>query len=223
MSIGNRESFPSQSNLVHQIDHLILGVADLSEGIAEFARLTGVEPRLGGAHPSGTHNALVALEDGKYLEILAPFPDSTLPADLAYITELDELMPIGWALRSASMIRSRELLLQAGLGVTDIRQGSRQLPNGRLLEWRTVTVIDPWIAEAPFLIEWMPDAPHPSVNAPIGCRLASMRIVGPQIAALEKIFGCLKVKAQIEYAQRARLEVSLDSPKGIVHFGIVCA
>ena len=75
----------SRSSAV-DLDHLILGINDLQHGIAVFNRLTGVTPRPGGEHPGrGTHNALVSLGDGRYLEIVAPIsthPDSTL-ADLA--------------------------------------------------------------------------------------------------------------------------------------------
>jgi hypothetical protein len=44
------------------IDHLIVGIADLEEGIRLFAELAGVMAERGGRHPSlGTHNALLSL------------------------------------------------------------------------------------------------------------------------------------------------------------------
>ena len=56
-----------------KLDHLILAVGDLEKGIAEFTEKTGVKPTFGGVHKGiGTHNALVSLDNGMYLEILAP-------------------------------------------------------------------------------------------------------------------------------------------------------
>ena len=56
-----------------QIDHVILAVTDLEAGMREFEELTGVEPVYGGRHPGrDTHNAIVPLTSGMYVEILAP-------------------------------------------------------------------------------------------------------------------------------------------------------
>ena len=54
------------------LDHLVWCVNSVSEGMDMFEALTGVRPCTGGQHLGlGTHNALVSLGDGLYLEILA--------------------------------------------------------------------------------------------------------------------------------------------------------
>jgi catechol 2,3-dioxygenase-like lactoylglutathione lyase family enzyme len=44
------------------IDHVVLAVPDLADGVAWFQRLTGVRPVMGGSHINlGTANYLVGL------------------------------------------------------------------------------------------------------------------------------------------------------------------
>ncbi|MFO0004298.1 MAG: VOC family protein, partial [bacterium] len=51
------------------VDHLVLGAATLEEGIAWAERMLGATPQPGGRHPQwGTHNALLSLGHGAYLE-----------------------------------------------------------------------------------------------------------------------------------------------------------
>jgi hypothetical protein len=137
---------------------------------------------------------------------------------MAYLTELNKLTPIGWALCSSSIEKSQKILFETGFGVTELRPGSRQLPNDEVLEWTSLTIIDPWINVAPFLIEWASDSLHPSVDAPPGCHLTSMQIAGPQVTELEQILACLDIQVPLEYAEKARLEITLACSKGIVNF-----
>ena len=59
------------------MDHLMVAIRSLPDGIAEFERMTGIKAVVGGKHPGrGTENALVSLGDGSYLEIIAPQADA---------------------------------------------------------------------------------------------------------------------------------------------------
>ena len=58
-----------------EIDHIVLGARTLQEGAAFVEEHLGVKPRAGGAHDGfGTHNMLLGLGRGTYLEIIAPDP-----------------------------------------------------------------------------------------------------------------------------------------------------
>jgi catechol 2,3-dioxygenase-like lactoylglutathione lyase family enzyme len=55
-----------------QIDHVIYGTADLDAAEAWFATTAGLTAVPGGAHDGlGTHNRIVPLGDGSYIELLA--------------------------------------------------------------------------------------------------------------------------------------------------------
>jgi len=121
----------SRSSAV-ELDHLILGINDLQRGVAAFNRFTDVTPQPGGEHPGrGTHNALVSLGDGRYLEIVAPIsthPDSTL-ADLS---AMKELTPMGWALHTHDISALVTRLRANGFTISDPAAGSRHRPDGTL-------------------------------------------------------------------------------------------
>lgn len=80
---------------VAQLDHLVVGVADLEAASAAFEASTGVKPVFGGEHPGrGTHNALASLGGGLYLELIAVKPGGESPefASLRSLTEPTPMM-----------------------------------------------------------------------------------------------------------------------------------
>ncbi|CAB3847679.1 MAG: glyoxalase [Achromobacter mucicolens] len=62
------------------IDHLVIAAADLASGTEYVAGLLGIAPQGGGAHPRmGTHNRVLGMADGLYLEVIAIDPDAPAP------------------------------------------------------------------------------------------------------------------------------------------------
>ncbi|TCZ61385.1 VOC family protein [Roseicella aquatilis] len=63
-----------------EIDHIVLGARTLAEGAAFVEQHLGAKPRAGGKHEGfGTHNLLLGLGKGTYLEVVAPDPDQPQP------------------------------------------------------------------------------------------------------------------------------------------------
>jgi Glyoxalase-like domain len=199
-----------------QIDHVILGIDDLEHGIAAFERLTGVRPAYGGKHPGGTHNALVSLGGGTYLEIIAVQPGAAAPPQFAELAKLQSLTPVGWAV-STDLAHLRAELDPAHLQLTEPRAGSRVTPAGATLSWQTASLREGF-DEAPFFIAWAPESPHPSSTSPKGCTLLGLRVGGPNHKVLGALRDALHLGVEVADAPAPSLRLSLSCPRGTVNF-----
>jgi ketosteroid isomerase-like protein len=204
-----RSTLPVQA-AVYRIDHILLGIADLDRGTAEFEQLTGVKPVFGGKHPRGTQNALVSFGDGTYLELIAPQPGESVDD----LKQLDHLAPIGWAVSASDLVSLKKIV-----PVTEPQAGSRTTPAGAVLRWQTANPATP-IQGAPFFIAWAPGTPHPSTTSPRGCSLVNFDVQTPDADALRPIVSALALSPspRVTVAKTATHSIALDCPKGRVVF-----
>ncbi len=201
------------------IDHVLLGIGDLQQGIDELERRTGVRAVFGGAHPGrGTQNALIALGGEHYLEILAPNPAEAGNPDAAELQALKTLTPIGWAARSADLAALRQSLQGEGIAVEAIRPGGRNLPDGSRLSWQTLGFTPPASPLLPFFIEWGKGGAHPSSTSPQGCRLAGLVLEDPAPEALRKTLRAAGLGVEVRQGKESRLRLSLACPRGTIEF-----
>jgi hypothetical protein len=204
---------PSAQAAAARVDHVVVGVADLDFAIAEVERATGVRPVPGGEHPGGTHNALLALGDGVYLELLALRPDVEAPQYSA-LRELARPTPIDWAVAADEVEALRRPLLAAGFQLSAPSPGSRTRPDGSMLAWETFGIDGDGVAGAPFFIVWAADAPHPASTSPAGCTLAGLRVVTPDLEPLERLRAALALDVELAAGETAALTVKLACPTG---------
>lgn len=200
-----------------QIDHIMLGIDDLDRGVKAFEEATGVKPVYGGKHPRGTHNALVSLGDGTYLEIIAVQKGITPPDDFAGLDQLHTLTPIGWAVSSRDSALLRSQLQSAGLVVTEPAPGSRTTPAGKTLSWQTFDLQENF-EEAPFFIVWSAQTAHPSTTSPDGCKLQQWRVAGPHQKNLEQLRRTLDLRVDVADAKTTAMRLAISCPKGAVTF-----
>ncbi|MCH2134181.1 MAG: VOC family protein [Phycisphaerales bacterium] len=201
------------------VDHLVLAVPDLGEGMDLVARVAGVQPAVGGRHPNwGTCNAILALGPGTYLEVIAPDPDAQVPADQRpgiFSTGGGPRM-IGWFAKCPDLTSVHAAMLASGGQLGDIQSGSRTLPDGRQLRWQltdpSVMVMD---GVFPMLIDWG-DSPHPAVSAPAGCRLVDLQLVHPEAESVMSLLDTAGIASPVQMGPVASISARLETPRGVI-------
>src|SRR5438874_11856043 len=154
------------------LDHILLGCSDLDAGIEFVGRHLGARAAVGGVHPGrGSRNALLSLGERRYLEIIAPDPAQPRSADVRQLYKIEAPRLIGWASHVDDMDALARKLTGANVAFEPPKPGSRKRPSGQLLRWKALTLRDDQGGLLPFFIEWDKESPHPSTDAPGGCRL----------------------------------------------------
>ncbi|MDZ7728867.1 MAG: VOC family protein [Dehalococcoidia bacterium] len=199
------------------------GTPDVWKTVEELETRLGVRAEAGGKHPGrGTHNALLGLGEGCYLEIIGPDPDGDAPEDGERpfgLDRLEEPRLVTWAVRTNELERICERARGMGYDPGEIRDMSRELPDGRTLKWRLTRrkEADDTKGLAPFLIDWG-DSPHPSESAPGGCTLVRLRGEHPNALHVVDVLLALDIGyVSMIPGPEAALIAILDTPKGEVH------
>ena len=131
------------------VDHLVIGVGDLGAAIRDYAAL-GFSVVPGGRHAAGTHNALIALADGAYLELIAfhePDPAHRWWAALERGGGL-----VDYCLQTDDLAADTRAFRRAGVAMTDPTPSVRTRPDGYPVRWVLALAEGPQRGLAPFLI-----------------------------------------------------------------------
>lgn len=206
----------SRPNTSPQIDHIIIGAPDLEEGMEWVLQHIGVRPQRGGRHlQQGTHNALLGLGPGCYLEVIAPDPESDVQGPLwMELHKVDRPRLIWWAARVSDLAAYQEHAQLQGIGLGDLRDGQRSLPDGGLLQWQ---MSDPyrydWNGLMPFFIEWK-SRQHPADSLDHGCRLLSLEGRHPQSEQIGGILRSLQLDVPVAPADTPALMCRIATPRG---------
>jgi catechol 2,3-dioxygenase-like lactoylglutathione lyase family enzyme len=199
------------------LDHILLGCNDLQRGIDFVEEHTGVRAALGGVHPGrGTRNALLSLGQRRYLEIIVPDPGQPDAKDplAIHLRELSEPRIVGWAVHPGDLDSFAKKIGAAGVAFEGPTPGSRKRPDGRVLQWRSLTLKENSSWLLPFFIEWSVDSKHPSEDAPHGCKLESFAAVGANPDGLLQVFKTLGVEVPAVRGVKEQLLAKLSSSKG---------
>lgn len=199
------------------LDHLVYAVPDLEGAVARLADHLGVRAALGGKHRGlGTHNALLALGSGAYLEVIAPDPTQP-PPDGPRPFGLDALTRprlVTWAMKAPDIEKRVERARARGLDLGKVIALSRDLPDGGRLHWR-LSLATGLIGDGlvPFLIDWG-DSPHPSDSAPQGCTLLGLRAEHLRPSLIRSLLTALDVELPVVEGLAPALVATLQTPNG---------
>lgn len=134
------------------IDHILIAVKDLELATEVYEQL-GFQVLQGGEHPKmGTHNALVPLADGTYLELIGVW-DEALAQQFSHPV-LDALKSenrlAAFALASDDLDADVAAIRARGFEIGDPREGERQRPDGARVAWRSAHPAD---SRFPFILQ----------------------------------------------------------------------
>lgn len=183
------------------LDHLAVSAATLEEGVAAVEAQLGVALAPGGAHRAmATHNRLLALAPGLYLEVIAIDPAAARP-DRPRWFDLDRFSGpprlTNWVARCEDLAAALDRAPPGSGTAMDLARGE--------LRWQMAVPEDgrlPFDGLFPALIAWQGRL-HPATLLPeSGCRLVGLELYHPQADAL-----------------RHALEGLLDDPLVAVHPG----
>jgi hypothetical protein len=198
------------------LDHLIFGVPVLEDGVRQLETRWGVRARPGGRHPGlGTHNALLGLGQGAYLEVIAPDPDQPAPATPRPfgLDSLDQPRLAGWAVRCDDIDARVAHARAQGYDPGDPVELRRAAAQGPPLRWRLTPGA---LGGGPvsFLIDWG-DAAHPSRSAPTGLTLVSFHLEHPRSEVLTGVLEALAVQVAVVRGPSPGLVARIDGPGGL--------
>jgi hypothetical protein len=136
------------------VDHLVFGAPDVGAAIDMLEAKLGVRAGMGGKHPgAGTHNALLSLGGGSYLEIIGPDPEQEPPTDRPMPFGVDKLAAprlVTWAAKArADFAEQVAKSRRAGWNPGDPQPMSRKTPDGTELKWTLTRAPEPIGAEHP--------------------------------------------------------------------------
>jgi hypothetical protein len=207
------------------LDHLVIAARTLADGAAYVRQRLGVDPVGGGRHVAmATHNRVLKLGTGVYLEVIAVDPQAAAPdwprwfalddpdqqARLARRPRL-----VAWVARTADVDRQAE-------GVYDRPAVIRSMQRDAL-RWRFAFTADgslPGGGVLPYLIQWT-SSHHPAAGMPeSGCRLAELDVRHADSRVLKTLRSITAADPRIHIhepitAWPAGIQARIETPTGI--------
>ncbi len=208
------------------LDHLVVAARNLEDGTAWLESRLGAFLSPGGKHAlMGTHNRLLSLGEGRYLELICVDPGAPPPGRPRWY-DLD-------AARMQVRLSRSPALIHWAVRTDDIESAIASTAGGRPeilsltrpgLRWRIGIPASGRLSQAgvsPTVLEW--EGRHPSQMLPeSGCRLEQLILMHPQ--AKQTLASLRRAGLASEDPVEARdsglgLQARIRTPRGIVELG----
>ncbi|WP_343649248.1 VOC family protein [Herbaspirillum sp.] len=210
----------TQASLHTEPDHLVVTAPTLASGMAWVQQQLGVSmaPRIGGQHARlGTHNALLSLGPGFYLEVIAIDPEASAPARPRWFG-MDE--PGASATPGLAHWVARTDDIEAAVAASPIATGAITPMSRGALSWLITIAADgrlPCAGLMPSLIQWH-SQPHPASALPDhGCRLLRLELHHPapaDLAAALAAVGIDDARVVLREARQSAIVAVLSTTQG---------
>jgi len=208
------------------LDHLVVAAHTLDQGTTFIETLLGVAPIGGGKHAGmGTHNRVLRLGRGQYLEIIAVDPDAASPEfprwfnlddkDLQAMLKTKPRL-IAWVARTRSIDRLAAAYRHLRVEIRPMQRDD--------LRWRFAFTADgslPGGGLIPHLIQWESQT-HPTEKMPeSGCRLLGLEGAHPDRETIQETIDAMDLTHAIDIRRisgrcSTELIARLDTPVGEV-------
>ncbi len=185
----------------------------LEEAVEKVGAALGVAMQPGGQHAVfGTHNSLLGLADGLYLEAIAIDPRAPVP-DRARWFDLDRFQGAArltnWICRCDDMDRELAGLPKAAGTPVALARGE--------LRWKMAVPTDgrlPFDNLFPALIQWQKGTRHPgALLTPSGCALRRLLVTHPQADEIQGLAALQDPRVVFEVGTPG-LMAEIDTPHG---------
>lgn len=207
-------------------DHLVVTAPSLAEGIAYIKQTLGVSPQAGGEHVRlGTHNALLKLGHGFYLEVIAVNPAAPAPQRARWFG-LDT-MAAGSKPRLATWV-VRTDAIEAATAAAAISPGIVEEMSRGALQWRITIPADGKLildGVMPSLIQWNSSS-HPTDNmADLGCSLVKLEGFHPQAREIAAWMVQIGLQSHVDMhqpapGQKPHMLALIQTPTGLHPLGM---
>lgn len=201
--------------IIVQLDHIAVAGQTLAEAVAHVEEALGVSMQPGGQHAKfGTHNRLLGLAEGLYLEAIAIDPQAADPGRPRWF-DLDRFdgapRLTNWICRCDD--------LEASLAVMPVGAGAPvNLARGDL-RWRMAVPESGWLPYDnlfPPLIQWQGDLHPGTMLAGSGCALRRLIVIHPQAGILrDLLLPDMQGDLVVFEAGQAGLRAEIDTPHGM--------
>ncbi|NOC44006.1 VOC family protein [Ruegeria sp. HKCCD7559] len=194
------------------LDHLAVAGETLEEASAHIEQALGVALQPGGKHEKfGTHNRLLGLRDGLYLEAISIDPQAHPPGRPRWF-DLDSFQGgprlTNWICRVEDIEATLSIFPDGTGEPIDLTRGA--------LRWRMAVPSTgrlPFDNQFPALIEWQGDLHPADMLQNSGCRLRRLVVYHPDALTLARHLGVLD---QVVFdTGPAALRAEFETPHGV--------